>query len=354
MPSIIRGIYAYHTQSRGWSDVGYNFLVDRFGRIWEGRYGGVDRPVVGAHTLGYNEDSFAMSAIGNFETAQPGEAHDQRLRPAVRLEAVPARHRRAATTQQWVHDKLDCRRSTATATPGRPPARAATSTRKIRHHPRSSGRRRRSGRSPSRANGHRPRRQQVARPGGARQGHQHVLSPSAPAARSPSRGRARRSPAGRDGPASRRPATSPVTASPDLLARSASDQGDRRLPRRRRPATSAPRCARSRSSGASTSSPASATSTATATTTWSAASADTKRLLLFPGKGDGAFGKAVQLLGADWSGYDLTPASATSTATARPTWSPAAATALLLVPGTGAGVARHAGRAARHAGAAST
>ncbi|QWZ06768.1 VCBS repeat-containing protein [Nocardioides panacis] len=74
VPAIIRGIYAYHTQSRGWSDVGYNFLVDRFGRIWEGRYGGVDRPVVGAHTLGYNDDAFAMSAIGNYETAQPSAA----------------------------------------------------------------------------------------------------------------------------------------------------------------------------------------------------------------------------------------------------------------------------------------
>jgi hypothetical protein len=74
VPSIIRGIYAYHTRTRGWSDVGYNFLVDRFGRIWEGRYGGVNRPVVGAHTLGYNEESFAMSAIGNFETAEPTSA----------------------------------------------------------------------------------------------------------------------------------------------------------------------------------------------------------------------------------------------------------------------------------------
>ena len=74
VPAIIRSIYAYHIQSRGWSDIGYNFLVDRFGRIWEGRYGGVDRPVVGAHTLNYNSYSFAMSAIGNFETAQPSTA----------------------------------------------------------------------------------------------------------------------------------------------------------------------------------------------------------------------------------------------------------------------------------------
>jgi hypothetical protein len=74
VPAIIRSIYAYHVRSRGWSDIGYNFLVDRFGRIWEGRYGGVDRPVVGAHTLNYNSYSFAMSAIGNFETAQPPTA----------------------------------------------------------------------------------------------------------------------------------------------------------------------------------------------------------------------------------------------------------------------------------------
>jgi hypothetical protein len=74
VPAILRGIYAYHTQSRGWSDVGYNFLVDRFGRIWEGRAGGIDRPVVGAHTLGYNDEAFAMSAIGNFDITQPSNA----------------------------------------------------------------------------------------------------------------------------------------------------------------------------------------------------------------------------------------------------------------------------------------
>ncbi len=74
VPGILRSIYAYHTQSRGWSDVGYNFLVDKFGRIWEGRAGGIDRPVVGAHTLGYNDYAFAMSAIGNFETATPSAA----------------------------------------------------------------------------------------------------------------------------------------------------------------------------------------------------------------------------------------------------------------------------------------
>ncbi|RYC11291.1 FG-GAP-like repeat-containing protein [Nocardioides zhouii] len=74
VPALLRSIYAYHVKSRGWSDIGYNFLVDRFGRIWEGRYGGIDKPVVGAHTLNYNDYSFAMSAIGNFETTQPTDA----------------------------------------------------------------------------------------------------------------------------------------------------------------------------------------------------------------------------------------------------------------------------------------
>ena len=60
-------IYAYHVKANRWSDIGYNFLVDRFGRLWEGRYGGMDRAVVGAHTGGFNVDSFAVSAIGNYD-----------------------------------------------------------------------------------------------------------------------------------------------------------------------------------------------------------------------------------------------------------------------------------------------
>jgi hypothetical protein len=74
VPAIIRGIYAFHVKSRGYKDIGYNFLVDRFGRIWEGRYGGVDRAVVGAHTLGYNSTSFAMGAIGTYTETTPPQA----------------------------------------------------------------------------------------------------------------------------------------------------------------------------------------------------------------------------------------------------------------------------------------
>ncbi|SDU86543.1 FG-GAP-like repeat-containing protein [Jiangella alkaliphila] len=74
VPALIRSIYLYHVQSRGWSDIGYNFIIDRFGRIWEGRYGGMDRAVIGAHTLGYNDDAFAASALGNYEDATPTNA----------------------------------------------------------------------------------------------------------------------------------------------------------------------------------------------------------------------------------------------------------------------------------------
>lgn len=74
VPALLRSIYAYHVKGRGWSDIGYNYLVDRFGQIWEGRYGGIDKAVIGAHTLGYNEVGFAMSAIGNYDIAEPSEA----------------------------------------------------------------------------------------------------------------------------------------------------------------------------------------------------------------------------------------------------------------------------------------
>lgn len=71
VPGLIRGIYRYHTQNLGWSDIGYNFLVDRYGRTWVGRAGGPGRPVRGAHTLGFNSTSTGVAVIGNFETARP-------------------------------------------------------------------------------------------------------------------------------------------------------------------------------------------------------------------------------------------------------------------------------------------
>ncbi|WP_183098294.1 N-acetylmuramoyl-L-alanine amidase, partial [Nocardioides pelophilus] len=74
VPGLIRAMYRYHTRNLGWSDIGYNFLVDRFGRLWEGRAGGPRRPVRGAHTLGFNHASVGVAAIGNFEDGRVPKA----------------------------------------------------------------------------------------------------------------------------------------------------------------------------------------------------------------------------------------------------------------------------------------
>ncbi|HET7174319.1 MAG TPA: SpoIID/LytB domain-containing protein [Nocardioidaceae bacterium] len=74
VPSIIRGIYAYHTQGEGWCDIGYNFLIDKYGNVYEGRRGGLRRPVRGAQVLNYNTNTTGVALIGNFETAHPTTA----------------------------------------------------------------------------------------------------------------------------------------------------------------------------------------------------------------------------------------------------------------------------------------
>lgn len=72
VPGILRGILTYHTQSRGWCDMGYNMLVDRYGTIYEGRSGGLDRAVVGAHASGFNSGTFGVSVMGTYSSPAPG------------------------------------------------------------------------------------------------------------------------------------------------------------------------------------------------------------------------------------------------------------------------------------------
>jgi putative cell wall-binding protein len=69
---VVQGIYRYHTQSNGWNDMGYNLLVDRFGTIYEGRHGGVDRAVIGAHAGGFNTGTSGIALIGDFSNVAPG------------------------------------------------------------------------------------------------------------------------------------------------------------------------------------------------------------------------------------------------------------------------------------------
>jgi hypothetical protein len=85
--ATIRGIYAYHTKSRGWSDIAYNFLVDAQGRVYEGRWARAYKPgevptgettdgkgVVGAHTFGNNTGTAGISVLGNLSTESPSTA----------------------------------------------------------------------------------------------------------------------------------------------------------------------------------------------------------------------------------------------------------------------------------------
>jgi hypothetical protein len=69
VPAMLRAIYAYHRFVHGWNDIGYNFVVDLYGRIFEARAGGIDEPVVGAQAGGYNLASTGVAVLGSFSSA---------------------------------------------------------------------------------------------------------------------------------------------------------------------------------------------------------------------------------------------------------------------------------------------
>lgn len=70
-PGLLRGIYQYHAQELGWCDIGYHALADKYGNLYEGRYGGLNRDQVGAHAGGFNSNTWGISMMGNFDTMQP-------------------------------------------------------------------------------------------------------------------------------------------------------------------------------------------------------------------------------------------------------------------------------------------
>lgn len=67
VPSILRAIWRYHVGTNKWCDVAYAFFVDRFGGVWEGRQGGIDKAIEGGHTYGFNSDTTSVAQIGHFD-----------------------------------------------------------------------------------------------------------------------------------------------------------------------------------------------------------------------------------------------------------------------------------------------
>jgi hypothetical protein len=74
VPAMLRSIYAYHRFVQQWHDIGYNFAVDVFGRIWEARAGGIDQAVIGAQAGGYNAVSTGVVVLGSFTSVAPSSA----------------------------------------------------------------------------------------------------------------------------------------------------------------------------------------------------------------------------------------------------------------------------------------
>ncbi len=73
-PARVRSIQLYHMGTLGYCDIAYNFLIDRYGVIYEGRDGGMDKPVIAAHAGGFNTGSVGVALLGTFSSVGPTAA----------------------------------------------------------------------------------------------------------------------------------------------------------------------------------------------------------------------------------------------------------------------------------------
>ncbi len=126
VPAMLRAIFLFHREFNGWNDIGYNFVVDRFGHIWEARAGGIDEPVVGAQAGGYNLVSSGVAVLGSFSgtpISPPARAALQRLLAwKLALHGTPSR------------GSVTVRVNPAGAAYSKYPARARVSLRRVSGH----------------------------------------------------------------------------------------------------------------------------------------------------------------------------------------------------------------------------
>lgn len=102
-PAIVRGIYYYHTKVLGWDDIGYNFVIDKYGTIYEARKGSITTNVVGAQVLGFNSHSLGGGASRHLHKRRSHYCRALVAREAPRLEV------RCRTDQALEHDVYDLR-----------------------------------------------------------------------------------------------------------------------------------------------------------------------------------------------------------------------------------------------------
>ena len=124
-PAIVRAIQLYHVKGNGWNDIGYNFLVDRFGQVFEGRYGGIERNVVGAHAEGFNTGSVGVALLGEYSSLAVAQKARDALARAARVAA--RRRARRPGADALVHLRRQ------RALPGRPAGLPAHGLRPPRH-----------------------------------------------------------------------------------------------------------------------------------------------------------------------------------------------------------------------------
>jgi hypothetical protein len=97
VPAMLRAIYVFHRYVNGWNDIGYNFVVDLYGRVFEARAGGIDEPVVGAQAGGYNLFSTGIAVLGTFSSVSISSAARHALEKLLAwklsLHGVPAQGR---------------------------------------------------------------------------------------------------------------------------------------------------------------------------------------------------------------------------------------------------------------------